>query len=338
LTKASTAIVGDSAASAGRGREARDPQAHVAVMQGWAAFRKNSPEAYEAAVALFQDAIRRDSGYAAAYAGLATVRHWQANLNYLPSDGAYEEARALAGRALALDSSNVDGWLVLGRIAELRDRDFALAERRFARAVAVAPSDARPYGRRAILLARLGRPDEALASAKRAVELDPASPAVYSDLARLYRELDRFADAERALRTALTLDPGHPILLGNLGIELAHQGKFAEAASLIGQARAKRPGDPNLIGMQAFVLARLGRKAESRALLDTADEMGLSPYNIGNVYEVLGDRERAIAMLTRAVREHDDGATALLDSTAMPSLRTDPRYRALVEEVRGRTK
>jgi Flp pilus assembly protein TadD len=254
----------------------------------------------------------------------------------VPADSGYEEARALADRALALDSTNVDGWLVLGRISEVRDRDFALAERRYARALAAAPSDARPYSRRSILLVRLGRTDEALASARRAVELDPASPAVYSELARLYRELNRFADAEQALRTALTLDPGHPILLANLGIELAHQEKFAEAAKLISQARQKRPEDLNLMGMQAFVYARLGRKAESRALLDTAEAMGLSPYNLGNVYEVLGDRERAIALLTRAVREHDDGATLLLDSTAMPSLRNDPRYRRLVEEVRGR--
>lgn len=317
--------------------EPRDPQAHVSVMRGWQAFRRNSPEAYVAAAGHFEDAIRRDPEYGAGYAGLAVIRHWQANLRYVPNaDSAYEEARALAGRALALDSSLADGYLVLGRIAEVRDRDFPKALDYFARAVAVAPSDARPYGRRMVLLARLGRTEEALASARHSVELDPASPAVYADLARLYRELNRFSDAEQALRQALTLDPGHPTLLGNLGIELAHQGKFAEANATIAEARRARPRDVSLIGMQAFVLARLGRGAESRALLDTGATLGMSLYNQANVHATLGDRERAIGLLERAVRERDDGAAALLDSTGIPSVWRDPRVQALVAELRGR--
>ncbi|HKG91052.1 MAG TPA: BTAD domain-containing putative transcriptional regulator [Gemmatimonadaceae bacterium] len=323
-------------ASMAERREPRDPEAHVSVMKGWQAFRRNSREAYLAAAAHFQDAIRRDPEYGPGHAGLATIRHWQANFRQIDPDSGYAEARALAGRALALDSSLADGYMVLGRIAERVDRDYPAALAHFARAIAVAPSDARPYGRRAVLLARMGRSEEALASARRAVELDPASPAVYADLAGLYGEVNRFAQAESAWRKALTLDPGHPILLGGLAVELAHQGKLEEALGYIVQARRKVPDDVNTMGQQAYVLARLKRGAEARALLDTALAAGMSQYNAANIYATLGDRERAIAMLERSVRDRDDGAVALLDSTGIPSVWHDPRVQKLVAELRGR--
>jgi serine/threonine-protein kinase len=316
-------------------REPKDPAAHVAVLKGWRAFRQNTRDAYAAAVAHFQEAIRRDPDYGRGYGGLATVRLWQANFRFIPVEGGYAEAESLATRALALDSSLTEAYAVLGRIAETIDRDDATADRMYARAIEINPNEARAYGRRALLFARTGRGEAGISLAKRAVELDPASPAVYADLGQVYRELDRIPESERAYRAALALDPGHPILLGNLALSLTYQERFAEADSAMAAARARAPADAHLAGKHAFIHARLGREAQARATLDTAAALGISLVELASGYAVLGDRERALALLERAVNEGDDGVVALLDPAIVPSLRADPRMKRLVERVRG---
>jgi serine/threonine-protein kinase len=316
-------------------REPTDPEAHVSVLKGWRAFRQNTPEAYEAAVLHFADAIRRDPGYGRGLAGLATVRMWQANFRYIAPDSGYAEAASLAARALALDSSLTEAYAVLGRIAETRDRDDATADRLYARAMEINPSEPRAFGRRGSLLVRTGRVDEGLALSKRAVELDPASPAVYADLANIYTNLNRFAEAESALRAALSLDPGHPILLGNLALVLLYQEKYEEAGIAVAEARAKSPRDVDLIGKHAFIHARLGRPEAARATLDTAIARGLSPVQQASVLSSLGDRDRALSLLEEAIDARDDRLVALLDPGIVPELRDDPRFVRLLARVRG---
>jgi TolB-like protein/DNA-binding SARP family transcriptional activator/Flp pilus assembly protein TadD len=317
-------------------RETSDPEAHLAVLKGWRAFRQNTREGYEAAAAHFQDALRRDASYGRAYGGLATVRLWQTTFRWLPQGAGYAEAESLAHRSLALDSTLTESHAVLARIAEVRDRDDQAADAHYARAIALNPNEARAYGRRGALLVRLGRPDEAIASARRAIALDPASPAVYSDMASVYHALDRYADEVGALRSALALDPGHPLLLGSLAMALSSLRKFDEAEAAIAQGRQRVPRDASLVARHAYLQARLGRAAAARALLDTAATLGISSVELATTYTELGDRERALGLLERAVREHDDGVVALLDTMIMHPLHSDPRMKRLVQQVRQR--
>jgi adenylate cyclase len=317
-------------------RETSDPQAHLAVLKGWRAFRLNTREGYDAAALHFQEAMRRDASYGRAYGGLATVRLWQANFRWLPQAAGYAEAESLAHRSLALDSTLTESYAVLGRLAERRDLDDRAAEAFYARAIALNPNEPRAYGRRGPLLVRLGRPEEAVASARRAIALDPASPAVYADLANVYHALDRYEEEVAALRSALALDAGHPILLGSLAMALSSLRRFDEAEAAIAQARRRVPGDANLVGRHAFLHARLGHGAAARALLDTAASLGLSPVELATTYTELGDHARAIDLVERAVRERDDGVVAILDTMIMHPLRGDPRMKGLVEQVRRR--
>jgi TolB-like protein/DNA-binding SARP family transcriptional activator/Flp pilus assembly protein TadD len=317
-------------------RPPRVAEAHVAAMRGWRAFRLNNPDAYAAAIGHFREAIARDDSYGYAHAGLATVRLWQGYLRWANPDSGYAEARALAARALALDSALVDGYLVLGRLAEVQDHDDARAESLYRRATAVAPSDPRPLLRLAPILVRRGLGEEAVAMAQRAVTLDPASPAAYSDLANVYVGLGRSADAEAAVRRALTLDPGHPILLGNLALQLVQQEEFAAAESAIVAVRAKVPDDPTQLGHHAFIAARLGKAALARLLADSAERRGAGRVSLALTYLAVGDTAGMYAQLERGARDGDDGMTFVLDTTTFRSVRGAPRFQRLVDAVRAR--
>lgn len=316
-------------------REPRDPEAHVAVLKGWRTFRINSREAWASAAELFSEAIRLDPKYGRAYAGLATVRNWQSAQRYIPADSGYAEARRLATRALALDSTLSEAHVILGYISDAVDLDYASADEHYLAAMRANPSDARAYSRRAQMMARLGRGDEAIASAKRAVQLDPASPAVYADLGAVYMTLNRWRDAEQSFRSALALDPGHPILSQNLANVLAELGRYAEAAQVIEQGRRRAPDDVRAMGLQAYVLARAGRTEQARVLVDSATRAGLPLVSQASVHATLGDTTKAWSLIERALREGDDDLNMLLDSTAFPALERDARMKRIRAEVRG---
>lgn len=315
----------------------RDAEAYVASLKGWRAFRTNTPDGYDAAIAHFRAAIARDSTYGHAWAGLATVRHWQGFLRWAERDSAYDDAFVYASRALALDSALVDGWLILGRNAEVRERDERLAEQHYRRAMRVAPNDPRPYSRLAPLVLREGgdaNRRDALALAEKAVSLDIASPAVYADLANLHTELNDYRAAERALRQALTLDPGHPILLGNLALLFTNQRDFVAAESMMVRLRARVPEDPVALGQHAFIAARLGKREVARALADSAERAGLSKVALASTYVTLGDTTAMYRLLDQAVRDGDDRLDFLLDSTNFVEVRGQPHFVRLLELAR----
>ncbi|HEX4936996.1 MAG TPA: BTAD domain-containing putative transcriptional regulator [Gemmatimonadaceae bacterium] len=324
-------------ATARRNAPPRDAEAHVASMKGWRAFRTNTPDGYAAAIAHFRSAIARDSAYGYAWAGLATVRHWQGFLRWADRDSAYDDAFVYASRALALDSTLVDGWLILGRNAEVREQDERLAEQHYRRAMRVAPNDPRPYSRLAPLVLRKGgdaNRRDALALAQKAVSLDIASPAVYADLANLHTELNDYREAERALRQALTLDPGHPILLGNLALLLSNQRNYVAAESMMVRLRSRVPADPVALGQHAFIAARLGKRDAARALADTAERLGLSKVALASTYVVIGDTTAMYRLLDQAVRDGDDRLDFLLDSTNFVEVREQPHFARLLDVAR----
>lgn len=317
----------------------RDAEAYVASLKGWRAFRANTPDGYDAAITHFRSAIARDSTFGYAWAGLATVRHWQGFLRWAERDSAYDDAYVYASRALALDSALVDGWLILGRNAEVRERDERLAEQHYRRAMRVAPNDPRPYSRLAPLVLRKGgdaNRRDALALAEKAVSLDIASPAVYADLANLHTERNDYRAAERALRQALTLDPGHPILLGNLALLLANQHNFVAADSMMVRLRTRVPEDPVALGQHAFIAARLGKREVARALADSAERVGLSKVALASTYVTLGDTTTMYRLLDQAVRDGDDRLDFLLDSTNFVEVRGQPHFVQLLELARRR--
>ena len=68
------------------------------------------------AVAAFRAAIELDSAYAPAHAGLALACCAQAKLRIVPPAEAYNEARAAALRALAMDDACADAQVALGSV------------------------------------------------------------------------------------------------------------------------------------------------------------------------------------------------------------------------------
>ncbi len=140
-----------------------------------------------------------------------------------------DEARAL--RAYDVQVDRLRAWL-----DELRG-DLGAAADDYARVLAVSP-DPELRLRRAALLIRLNRVDEAIGEYERVAAERPADRGTRSTLADIYEYRGRVADAERMLLEIERLGPGELAPLRKLAAFYRRTGQYAKAVDVEGRIRA----------------------------------------------------------------------------------------------------
>ena len=87
----------------------------------------------------------------------------------------------------------------------------------------------------------------------------------------------------------------------------------------------------------AYMLARAGRKREALATLDElrrlASPRDPSPFRMAMVNMALGETDRPFQLFKKAVEARDWQMALLKVEPAFDSLRSDPRFAALVDQV-----
>ncbi|MEM7357090.1 MAG: tetratricopeptide repeat protein, partial [Acidobacteriota bacterium] len=96
-----------------------------------------------------------------------------------------------------------------GMIALNFDWDVATADRRLARALALAPEDPVNHLAAATFHSALGRHDAAIEAIRRSVDLDPESMAIRSDAGFFLLRAGRFGEAATECEMVLRLDPAN---------------------------------------------------------------------------------------------------------------------------------
>lgn len=314
--------------------ETTSPEAHTLVLRADHAAQQSTRESMEQAEAYLQQALELDPAYARVHALLADVHWYQAFRQWLAPAEGFALAEREAERALALDPENETAHLVLALIASGRDWDWQEAEAHFARAIETNPGYARAYDWGALLLAVVGRMDEAIESGRRSVALDPASAGRTNNLGEIYRYAGQPDRALEQYSTSLILQPDHPVVLGNVALTHAVAGDEREALHWAERAVRVAPMDGFALSTLAYVYARVGRHADARrTLAEMADLPAVSPYLLATVHTGLGDQNRALALLEQAVEERDTWVTFLGVDPVFDPHRDDPRTRSLLDRM-----
>jgi TolB-like protein len=318
-------------ASPAASRGASNPAAHELYLKGHYFWDQRTQAGFMTAVKYFEDAVRLDSTYALAYAGLADSWILLSTFGYVaPADG-FEKGRTAARRALLLDSTLAEPHTSLGMIASFFDWDWKTAEREFDRAAVLDPRYANTFLFRAWLLAFTGRLEEALAAVRHAQEIDPLNRTIGARVATMLDFLGRYDEAERQLRATLALDPTYFITRSDMALALTLEGRYEEALQYLA------PVGPDYsrahLAATGYLYARMGRRAAALAFIDTLRAVQRRQHvprgPIVATYVGLGDLDAAFAELTREVQERDWGVVeAGLDRRYEP-LWKDPRYAAI---------
>jgi adenylate cyclase len=316
-------------------QETVDPEAHALVLRGsYVLARQNDRAGLEQAAAFFRDAAYRDSSYARAWAGLASAVQSQAYRRYVPTSEGYATARSYAQRALALDPAQIRAHMVLARIAEIHDWDFAAAEEHYRIAAELNPHNSGYLAGRAFLLLRLGRSDEAIEVIRRYVALEPDKPNSHTLVGAVYGYSGRFTESLAAFRTALSLDPHNPTAQIGVTLTASYMGRFDDAIAAGEAVRAQSGEDQYVLSALGYAYARAGRQTDAEsALAALRQQSEPSAYLQAVILAGLDHRDEALRLLEKSLDQREDAAPDMGIDPSFANLRNDPRLEALLKRI-----
>jgi len=285
-------------------------------------------------IQFFEQSIRRDPGFATAYAALADAEATVAYHQVAPEKESIAKAKAAARRALELDPALAEAHAVLAWIKCFYDWDWTAGEPGLRRALELNPNSARTHDWYSEALLLAGRYDRALAESKRALALDPLSYRVSGNIAVILYCAHRYDDAIRQARQTLEINPHYYQANTMLGTSLAQKRLYPEAIAALRAALADYPRDPDTMAHLAAVEAAIGQRDEALKLMEELDHSEPKPYyHLAFLYAVLGDRDRAFDALDKAYAHRDGDMLSLNVDPAFDSLHADPRFGALWRKI-----
>ena len=291
-------------------------------------------DSYEKSREFFQEAIKLDPGYAAAYAGVAdsytaaTVSGESSAAETMP------KADAAAMKSLELDDLLPEAHHTLAAVKLFYRWDWEGAEQESERTIELNPSLAEAHHLHAYILETRNHTEEALQEDKLTVELDPfARPWAYGYALIRAR---RFDDALKELSQRSEARPDAAGMHGFLSNIYFHKGDYAKAMDELRKVLAM-PGNESMAieadkayrngGFQAVTLEFL------RNLKRQATKEYVSTFRLAKVASRAGQKEEAIQYLEQAFQHRDPQLVHLQHDPDLDSLHSDPRYWAIVKKM-----
>ena len=314
----------------------KDFQAYRLFLQGRRRFTRYTPDSSARAITYFERAIARDPEFALAWANLATTYTDLAEVGAMDPDTAYQRAAEATANALRLDPELGATHVTLGYLKTVRDYDWAGAEESFRRALELSPSDADAYNLYGRLCAGLGRYDDAIVMLQRAQELDPLAHRV--DIATALLRAGRYEQALARAEEAVELDASQDRAQATVGWAHFLIGREAEGLAELEQAVRVSKRNTLWLGQLGEAYAMAGQAERARAILEELHTRArteyVSPYHFAYVYTGLGETERALDWLERAVEKRTGPTYGIGGSFLLAPLRPHPRFQALLRGMK----
>jgi Flp pilus assembly protein TadD len=137
-----------------------------------------------------------------------------------------------------------------------------------------------PMVNAAMMHARQGNLDQAVALLTRASAAEPRHPAVHLNLGMALAEQGKPGEAERHFRAAFAADPTLAQAAFNLGVLLNRRAVTDEGVGWCRKAAELLPQNPAYVYTWAYYLAAQGRKAEAAKVLQDALQRGVTSEEI----------------------------------------------------------
>ena len=312
-------------------------EAYNLYLRGRFFWNKRTVEDFKKAMEHFNQAIELDPNFSLAYAGLASTYFMMPQYAKLPSKDFIPKARAAAIKALQIDSTLAEAHATMAFIKSDFEWDWAGAGDEFRRAIEQSPNDATAHHWYSRYFRQQGRFDEALTEIKRAQELDPQSLIINVNLGDVYYLKGDYDKAIAQYRKTLELDPNFALAHLRLGEAYVEKRMFNEAISEFQQVRTLLGKGPFGLSSLGRAYALSGRRMEALKVLDELNELAKQGYSLeldrAEVHNALGEKDKALDWLEKAVEEHAFGTSNLKVSPSWTNLRREPRFIALLKKI-----
>ncbi len=314
-----------------------DLQAYDLYLRGRYFFDKRGEAGLRRAIDYFEQATKKDSTFARAYAGIGSAYALLPLYANVRADSVTPLALNAINRAVGLDSTLPEAFTSRATLLQAGWR-WIEAERDYQRALKLDPSYASAHQWFGELLLLNGRTTEALAQLKRATELDPLSPVIFGSYA-LALSAARMPDAAIAAgRRAVELDSTLLVTRFMLGTSYLQADRIPEAIRELETAARLDTSSVQTIGLLGYAYAKSGNTKHAlelaTSLESNAGRVSGARAAAARVYLGLGDNLRALALLERAAADHDSFfSSESMSEKFFDSVRADPRFAAIVRRV-----
>jgi tetratricopeptide (TPR) repeat protein len=299
-------------------------------------FQRRDASTLSQALHEFQAAARRDSGFAKAHAGIASVYAVMPVYTSVDPQATVERGLAAAEAALRLDSTSAEGFAARGVLRSSRWQ-FDDAERDLQHAIELDPQNALALQWLGELRLMRGDGAGAASALSRASELDPVTSIIGSVRALAHQAVGATDTALAVARRSVHIDPslvGPRLIYGTL---LLDAGQSREALKELEAARALQPNVPAILGAVGAAYAQAGDRARAEEIvvrLEGTDDAPGAAWSIAKIKLALGDEEESLEWLERAAEARDPAFTSEpLTLRFWDPLRTEPKFAEIVEKV-----
>jgi len=314
-------------------RATSSTEAYTLYLKGRYHWNERTEASVSKAMKYFEEAVKVDSNFAAAYSGLADAYHVMADYLWMTPDAAGPLAEKCALKAIALDDGLAEAHASLGSSLLTRYWDFASAESEYRKAIELRPNYPTAYHWYAILLVFQGRFEDASAMVKRAKDLDPYSRVLGVATGVTLHYLRRFDEASEQLEKVIESNPDYAAPHFWKSIVLVELGRFAEAIEE-GKKAFEMDRSPGLGVSLAWAYARAGDKESATKILnEVAEEEAVAPSEVGLARFALGEKDEAFRLLRKACDTHDTNLLYLRGSAGFEECQSDPRWTEIEERI-----
>lgn len=318
-------------------RYTENVEAYKEYLKGRYFWNKRTEENFRKAIEYFERTIELDPTYGLAYAGLAdcynVLPHWGA----MTTKAACQSAKGAARRALEIDDELAEAHASLGYTQLFYDWDWHGAEISLQRALQLNPNYALAHQWSAGYLAATGRFDDAFAEMELAQQLDPLSLSISENMGVLFYLARRYEEAVAQMLSTLEVAPQQAIVHYDLGYCYEQLGRLDESIKHFEKAVELSGNNTRILSGLGHAYAVSGRRNKAAHILDELQRPSIkgnvSPYSIALIHIGLGEKDAALTLLEKACEERDGGLAFLKVDPEMDSLRTDPRFQAVLGRV-----
>jgi TolB-like protein/Tfp pilus assembly protein PilF len=309
-------------------------EAYSLYLKGRWLWNKRTEEDLNKAIEYFEQAIEEDPNYSLAYVGLADSYIVLPDYSHFPPKKGYPKAKETALKALEIDNTLAEAYPSLAMVKATYEWDWPGGERDYKRAIELNPGYATAHHWYGWHLMWLGRLDEAIAEIKLAQELDPLSLVISRNVGQFFYYARQYDQAIEALQKTMDMDPNFSqvhLILGSTYLQMSmHEEALAEFQKEVNQSG---------FGITAIGItyAKMGRRDEAQQVLDDllkrSKEEYVSRLGMARLYFALGENDQGFKWLDKAYEDLDGGLYNIKVNPFYDSVRSDPRFTALLKKM-----
>ncbi len=308
----------------------------------------NSPEAYEyylsarynvykikhesmrQGIVFYEKAVKTDPNYALAYAEMADAYRRLASAGFARPKEVCPKAREFATKAVKLDESLAQAYIVLGWIDFMYEWDWEMAETNLKRAIDLSPNDPDAQFAYAHFLSDAGRHDEAVAAIRRARDLNPTTLITLAVESMILNAASREDEAVLSAKKTLDFDLNFWPARLQLGIAYYRQKRYAVAITELEKARELAPDAYQALSQLGIVFAAMGDKDRAYAVLRDMESRSKEQYIpfhlVAAIYNGLGQKQKALDLLEISLEERETLLVDIKIERGWDNLRSQPRF------------